>query len=346
MSLKTDLQDALNRFPRVPMTHAPTPLEPMPNLGRDLGLSLLVKRDDCTGIGFGGNKVRQLEYYLGAAQAENADTILITGAIQSNFVRTAAAMAGRLGMACHIQLEERVTGVSNVYRESGNVLLDHLLGATLHSFPEGENEAGADAALQALAGRLRDEGARPYVIPLGAGHPPLGSLGYVDAAIEIAAQLAATAPIDEIIIASGSANTHAGLLFGLRALGLSIPVRGICVRREAGLQTSRVAQRVADIGALLRLPVSFNDDDFQLFDGPLAPGYGQLNDATIDAIKRTARREGLFLDPVYTGKVMAGLIELAGAGGLAGQRVVFWHTGGTPALFGYADQLGDAPGNP
>jgi len=259
MSLKTDLQDALNRFPRVPMTHAPTPLEPMPNLGRDLGLSLLVKRDDCTGIGFGGNKVRQLEYYLGAAQAENADTILITGAIQSNFVRTAAAMAGRLGMACHIQLEERVAGVSDVYRESGNVLLDHLLGARLHAFPEGENEAGADAALQALAGRLRDEGARPYVIPLGAGHPPLGSLGYVDAAIEIAAQLDATEPIDEIIIASGSANTHAGLLFGLRALGRSIPVRGICVRREAGLQTGRVAQRVADIGALLDLPVSFSD---------------------------------------------------------------------------------------
>jgi len=333
------LNVALDRFPRVKVAHTPTPLEPMHNLGDDLGLSLWVKRDDCTGLGFGGNKVRQLEFYLGEAVAGKADTILITGAIQSNFVRTAAAMAGRLNMACHIQLEERVPDTSGLYRESGNVLLDHILGATVHSFPEGENEAGADAALHAIAEQLRGQGRRPYIIPLGGDHPPLGALGYIIAAIELAAQLETMEPIDEIVLASGSAITHVGLLFGLRALGLDIPVRGICVRRDAALQVERVRRRIRDLGEMMRVPVSFSESDFRVFDGSLAPGYGRLNAKTISAIERTARREGFFLDPVYTGKTMAGLFQLAEAGELAGKRVVFWHTGGAPALFGYGDQL-------
>ncbi|MBT8458396.1 MAG: pyridoxal-phosphate dependent enzyme, partial [Boseongicola sp.] len=171
--------DALNTFPRAQIGHLPTPIEAMENLGGELGLKLFVKRDDCTGIGFGGNKVRQLEYYLGDALAQNADVLLITGAVQSNFVRTAAAMGRRLGMACHIQLEERVPEISSLHRTNGNVFLDKLLGATLHSYPDGEDEAGADAAVEAIANDLRRNGQIPYIIPLGAQSRPLGALGYV-----------------------------------------------------------------------------------------------------------------------------------------------------------------------
>jgi D-cysteine desulfhydrase family pyridoxal phosphate-dependent enzyme len=329
----------LARFPRRLAAHAPTPLEEMPNLGRDLGLALWVKRDDCTGFGFGGNKVRQLEFYLGAALADEADTILITGAVQSNFVRTAATMARRFGLDCHLQLEERVPGIGDLHRTNGNALLDRILGATLHSFPEGEDEAGADAAMQRLADGLRACGKRPYLIHLSADHPPLGALGYVAAAIELAEQMRTMPPFDEILIASGSALSHTGLLHGLRALGIATPVRGICVRRDATTQTARVARRMADLCALLDAPMTLSEDDFRLHDGAFAPGYGLLGEATIDAVRRTARTEGLFLDPVYTGKTMTGLIQLAGAKQLAGPRILFWHTGGTPALFAYADQL-------
>jgi D-cysteine desulfhydrase family pyridoxal phosphate-dependent enzyme len=339
MSNEAQLTEMLARFPRVRATFAPTPLERMQNLGSDLGLSLYAKRDDCTGFGFGGNKVRQLEFYLGAAVEARADVILITGAVQSNFVRTAASMAARFNMACHIQLEERVPDVGPLHRENGNILLDRLLGATLHSYPRGEDEAGADAAVSAIAERLRASGHRPYIIPLGADHEPLGALGYVVAAMELAQQLKDTGPVDDIIVASGSAATHAGLLFGLRALGLDLPVYGICVRREAAVQTVRVAKRVHDIAKMTGIEVNFEQSDFRLYDGTLAPGYGLVNPATRDAIMQAARREGLFLDPVYTGKAMAGLMQLAQDKALAGRRIIFWHTGGLPALFAYADKI-------
>ena len=334
-----ELASALDRFPRVAVAQTPTVIEPLANLGRQLGIALSIKRDDCTGFGFGGNKVRQLEYYFGAARAENADTVLITGAIQSNHARTTAAIARRLGMDCHIQLEERVPEVSDLYRSNGNVLLDRLLGATLHSFPEGENEAGADHAVNMIADELRSRGRRCYVIPNGLDHPPLGALGYVAAAAEVAAQFEGATPVDEILVASGSGFTHSGLLFGLRALGLMIPVTGICVRRPAKAQSERLARRFGDLERLTGLSVTLAASDIRVDDRVLAPGYGRLNEATVGAIRRTAEAEGQFLDPVYTGRAMAGLIQRAEAGQLAGERVLFWHTGGQPALFGYADQL-------
>ena len=175
------------RHPRLPMAHVPTPLEKLNNLGAELGLDLWVKRDDCTGVAFGGNKVRQLEYYFGAAQREAADTVLITGAVQSNFVRAAAAMARRLGLDIHIQLEERVPDMGDLYRENGNVLLDRLFGATLHSYPEGEDETGADRAVSESRKRSgRKDGG--HIVPVAADHPPLGALGYIDAAAELLQQ--------------------------------------------------------------------------------------------------------------------------------------------------------------
>lgn len=331
------VREALLSFPRVEATHAPTPLEPLPRLGAAHGLDLWVKRDDCTGIAFGGNKVRQLEFYIGAALAEGADTLLITSAVQSNFMRTAAAMGRRFGLDCHIQLEDRVPNKSDLYQTNGNVLLDKLFGATFHSYPEGEDEAGADAAVTAIAADLKAAGKHPYVIPLGADHPPTGALGYIAAALELVESGAPA--FDEILISSGSALTHSGVLVGLRALGIDTPVYGVCVRRDAETQTTRVAKRSKDLAALTGLDVEIQAKDVRLYDGVLAPGYGQLNDQVIQAIRQTAQLEGLLLDPVYTGKTMAAAFALAAEGRLAGKRVLFWHTGGTPALFAYADQL-------
>jgi len=339
MDALKNLQNALSKFVQVNLGHLPTPLEAMPNLGAALGLDLWVKRDDCTGVGMGGNKVRQLAFYFGAAKAQGADCVLITGAVQSNFVCTTAAFAAKCKMECHIQLEERVPDVSDLYRNNGNVLLNRLFGANLHSYPTGEDEAGADAALGRLAEKLQNAGKTPYIVKLGIASAPLGALGYVAAAAEIVAQAKDMPPFDEIIVPSGSALTHAGLLFGLRALGDKTPVCGICVRRAGDLQSARIAQKLDEIGAMLRIDTGIKSSDINVFDGVLAPGYGQINPAVTKAIKLMANREGVLLDPVYTGKSMAGLMALAKAGNLRGGRVLFWHTGGSPALFAYGDQL-------
>ena len=339
-----DTLGCLDQLPRARLGHLPTPLEAMPNLAAGLGFggALYVKRDDCTGLAFGGNKVRQLEFYLGEATAKGADTVLITGAVQSNFVRTAAAAARRLGMDCHVQLEERVPRSDPEYRNSGNVLLDRMLGATLHSYAQGEDEAGADRRLREIADELRTQGRRPYIVPLAPGHKPLGSLGYVDAAREMLAQLKQQAlRIDEIVVASGSGATHAGLLFGLRVLGSSIPVTGICVRRAAGLQRERLAERCREIADLLGVAPAVAEQDIVVTDEFLAPGYGHLNDATVRAIDLAARCEALILDPVYTGKVMAGVIRRAAEAGVE-RNILFLHTGGTPATFAYSAPLTEA----
>ncbi len=333
---------AVDRFPRVRLGHAPTPLDAAPRLGAALGVELWVKRDDCTGLAFGGNKVRQLEFHLGAAQARGADTVLVTGAVQSNLVRVAAAGARRLGMDAHIQLEERVDEVGDLYRASGNLLVDRLLGATLHSFSVGEDEGAADAALERLARALADEGRRPYVIHSAPGHPPLGGLGYVVAADEVAMQAAALGiAFDAVVCASGSAATHAGVLVGLRAVGETMPVHGICVRRDARRQGARVASVAAALAEMIEHPAAFDADEVDVCDAVLAPGYGRLNDAVREALEMAARHEALLLDPVYTGKAMAGLIAHVRSGRIApGSRVLFLHTGGLPAIFAYADRLG------
>ncbi len=334
--------EKLDAMPRCPLGHAPTPLERMGNLDKRFdGVRLFVKRDDCTGLAMGGNKVRQLEFYFGQALEAGADTVLITGAVQSNFVRLAAAAAATLGMECHVQLEERVAKNDPLYRTSGNVLLDKMLGAKLHSYPDGEDEAGADARLHEIADELRAEGKTPYIIPLAAGHPPYGALGYVRAARELSEQIKAqNLNIKEIVVASGSGHTHGGLLFGIRALDLPIRVTGVCVRRPAAQQTPRIINRCQEIADLLGVRNPVHIEDVIISDAFLAPGYGRLNDSTREAIALAARHEALILDPVYTGKVMAGLLARAGAAKRgAGTGIVFIHTGGTPAVFAYEPEL-------
>ena len=237
----------------------------MPNLGEALGgAGVYVKRDDCTDLAFGGNKVRQLEFYLGEARLQGADTILITGAVQSNFVRLAAAAARKSGMDCHIQLEERVPRDDPLYRNSGNVLLDRILGATLYSYPEGEDEEGADRRVAEIAEELKGEGRCPYIIPLGPGNPPLGALGYVVAAEELLEQIASRKlSIDEVVVPSGSGHTHGGLLFGLRALGSRVRVTGVCVRRNAGPQRERIRDRCREIAEMLETANPVGDEDIR-----------------------------------------------------------------------------------
>jgi D-cysteine desulfhydrase family pyridoxal phosphate-dependent enzyme len=332
---------ALIVSPRVRLAHAPTPLESMPYLSAALvGPELYVKRDDCTGLAMGGNKARQLEYYLGQAVDQNADTILITGAVQSNFVRQAAAAARKCGMDCHIQLEDRVPHNDATYLGSGNVLLDHLLGATIHEFSEGEDEAAADANLEAIADGLREQGRKPYVIHLGIEHPPWGGLGYVDAGRETAAQAKAmNQKFDAVVIATGSGLTHAGMLAGLRAAGDRTPIYGICVRRDAKSQQARIERRLKEILALAGLPSdTVAAGEVRVEDTWLGPGYGHLTDEISEAMHLAAETEALILDPVYTGKVMAGLIGMVRRGDFKStDKVLFVHTGGSPALFGYEE---------
>ena len=318
----------------------------MPRLGAWLGgFDLYIKRDDCSGLAGGGNKARQLEFYMGAAIAAGADTVLTTGAIQSNHVRSTAAASARLGLACHIQLEDRVPGRAAEYADTGNVLLDRLFGAIIHRFPVGEDEAAADAALAALADELRRQGRKPYIIPLGMDHPPLGALGYADAAAEIIGQAAEQGiDIGAVVTPTGSASTHAGLLTGLRLCGAGMPVHGICVRRDAVAQIARVTRRVGEVAAMLGRPGAVIATDVLADDGYMGPGYGLAADGTREAVRMAARLEGLILDPVYTGKALAGLIGLARAGALPADRaVVFVHTGGWPAVFAYrAEMIADA----
>ncbi len=346
MTVSAELPESLGRLStmaRAELFQGPTLLEPMPNLTKVCGGGqLFIKRDDCIPLAFGGNKVRQLEFYLGEAAAQKADTVLITGAVQSNFVRLAAAGARKLGMDCHIQLEERVPKTDPNYRQSGNVLLDRLLGATLHSYPEGEDEAGADRNLHAIAERLTAEGRRPFIIPLSPGHKPFGALGYVVAAHEMLAQIADQGlPVGEVVVASGSGNTHAGLLFGLRALGSPMTVTGVCVRRDADQQRPRIRDRCAEIAALLEVDNPVQDDDVVVTDAYLAPGYGQSSETSLEAIMLCAQSEALLLDPTYTAKAMAGFLDRARKS-KSGDALVFMHTGGLPAIFAYQNELNAA----
>ena len=310
------LQKSLAGFPRAALAHTPTPLEKLAHLSAEFApRTLYVKRDDCTGLAVGGNKARQLEFYLGEALAGGCDTVLGTGAVQSNYMRMLAAGAAKLGLGCHVQLEERVNNSSDDYRFSGNVLLDRLFGAELHRYPVGEDEAGADRALAMLADELTAAGSKPYIIPLGADHPPIGALGYVAAALELVGQIRRNnPPIDLIAVGSGSGMTHAGLLTGLKLMGVAIPVLGACVRRDAGLQHPRVFAHCRKLAEMLGHSNAVEADDVWVDDSALAPGYGQASKRVMDDLHLLAAREGLLTDPVYSGKTFSCVFNLLRTG--------------------------------
>ena len=330
----------LKAYPTADLDLQCTSLDLLPRLGKRLGIELFVKRDDTLPLAMGGNKVRQLEYYLGPAVRDGADTVLITGAVQSNFVRLCAAAARKLGWQAVVQLEDRVPKDDVIYNSSGNVLLNRLFGAEIHYFSEGEDEAAADANLDQMADDLRTKWRHPYVVHLGIDHPPLGGLGYARCAAECYAQFQELGVMpDHVVIPSGSGLTHAGFLVGARAVGWDVPIHGICVRRDAVQQHARITRRAAELGAMLG-GIGIKPDDIMVDDAVLSPGYGQMNEQVMAAISHAAQDEALLLDPVYTGRTMAGMISLVEKGLIKSDaRVAFIHTGGLPSIFAYQTDI-------
>jgi D-cysteine desulfhydrase/L-cysteate sulfo-lyase len=326
-------------FPRVELSHRPTPLELLNNVSAEFGTNVWIKRDDCTGLAFGGNKSRQLEFYIGQALQQGADTLLTTGAIQSNHVRMTVAAARKMGLEVEVQLEHRVARDQPEYHNSGNPFLVKLMGAKIHYYPEGEDEAGADQALEERAAEIAKAGGKAYVIPLSNAHTPYGALGYVDGAEELMDQLneRQIKPI-RFILPTGSASTHTGFLLGVRACGSTTPVHGVCVRRDAASQLQRVSTKLKSVIKAIGIDIIIPEADIICDDSMLAPGYGLLNAATTDAIRYLARREGILLDPTYSGKTFAVLLEMLRRGDFtADDHVLFLHTGGAASVFAYPE---------
>ncbi len=324
----------LARFNRVNLGHFPTPLEKLNNLSKTLGgPDIYIKRDDCTGLATGGNKTRKLEFLVAEAVAQGADTLVTQGATQSNHVRQTAAAARLFGMECHVLLERRVTNMGDGYEAAGNVLLDDLLRCEYEFRPEGLN---MNAEAQALGERLREKGRKPYVIP-GGGSNPIGALGYVNCAAELLYQADSQGlKIDKIVHATGSAGTQAGLLAGLYAMNTPIDVVGISVKAPRDAQIANVHKLASSTAELIGARGELSVDMVDAYDDYVGSGYGQPTDGMVEAISMLATEEGIFLDPVYSGKGMAGLIGLIRKGVLKkGETVVFLHTGGSAALFAY-----------
>lgn len=331
----------LARFARLRITHSPTPLEPMRRLTELLGgPNLWIKRDDCTGLATGGNKTRKLEYLMADALAQGADTVITQGATQSNHARQTAAIAARLGLQCHLILEDRTGNRSDDYRHSGNVFLNRLFGARLSEVAAGTD---MDAAMAQLADRLRGEGRKLYVIP-GGGSNAVGALGYVTGALELAAQANdAGLAIDHLVTATGSAGTQAGLVAGLEGARAGIPVLGIGVRAPKAAQEEKVFRLAEQTAELLGVAGAVRRDAVVANCDYVGAGYGVPTPGMLEAVEMVARAEGILLDPVYSGKAMAGLIDLIRRGQFAkGDNVVFLHTGGVVGLYGYVHAFNSA----
>ena len=325
--------------PKIQLGHWPTPLEPMLRINAmHKGPELWVKRDDCTGLAFGGNKIRKLEYLLADAQLEGATTLLTAGGLQSNHARQTAAAAARVGLGCELFLED-VEGVSEPdYNHSGNALLNQLLGARVHRLTAGQD---LNAVMALRAQTLRASGQKPYVVPVG-GSNAIGAMGYVNCGLELAQQIQVQGfSFDAIVLATGSAGTQAGLLAGLALAGQDIPVLGVTVSRSSGEQCQKVLALVHEVQALLQQP-KLHEDHVICFDQYYGLAYGDPTPPMIEAVRLAASLEGLFLDPVYSGKAFAGLLDLVRHGYFdISERILFLHTGGAPALFAYSDCLSE-----
>jgi L-cysteate sulfo-lyase len=328
----------LSDYPRVALAHLPTPLEFLPRLSRAIGgPNIYVKRDDCRGLVFGGNKVRKLEFLIADALDKNATTIVTMGTLQSNHPPLTAAAACKMGLKCELVLEHRVAIDDDAYHWSANAFLDRLYGAGMRIVSGGGDAAGV---MKSVADEVRRRGEVPYVIPRG-GSTPVGALGYVECAREILAQAKQeNLRFDYIVHATGSAGTQAGLLVGLRSMHCSLPVIGIGVNDSKPVKTKRVLELANATSEYLGIPGIVSRDDVIANCDYVGAGYGAVTGEMEAALLQTARLEGLLLDPVYSGKGMAGMISLASEGLLASARnILFIHTGGTPALFAYRKQL-------
>ncbi len=312
----------MKNLPRLRFAHLPTPVEPLPGVSTALqGPNLWVKRDDQTGLAFGGNKTRKLELLVAEARANGARTLITTGAVQSNHCRQTAAAAARFGFDCILVLAGEEPA-----RSSGNLLLDQLFGAEVVWC----DASGRQQALKDTFEAAWEAGRRPYLVPYG-GSSTTGAAAYALALQELLEQEQRP---DWIVFASSSGGTQAGLVVGARMFGFQGKILGICVDQPARELKNRVAQLATETANFLGEKVRFSADEILVNDDYLGEGYGVMGTPEREAIQLFARKDGLLLDPVYTGRAAAGLIDLARKGYFAsGAPVLFWHTGGTPALF-------------
>ncbi|HBR0003485.1 D-cysteine desulfhydrase [Klebsiella aerogenes] len=319
----------LTRFPRLEFIGAPTPLEYLPRLSEHLGRDIFIKRDDVTPMAMGGNKLRKLEFLAADALREGADTLITAGAIQSNHVRQTAAVAAKLGLHCVALLENPIGTRAENYLTNGNRLLLDLFNTQVEMC---DALTDPNAQLEELATRIEAQGYRPYVIPVG-GSNALGALGYVESALEIAQQCEGAVEISSVVAASGSAGTHAGLAVGLEQLMPNAELIGVTVSRSVADQLPKVVTLQQAVANSLELQAKA---EITLWDDYFAPGYGTPNEEGMEAVKLLAQLEGILLDPVYTGKAMAGLIDGINQNRFKDEGpILFIHTGGAPALFAY-----------
>jgi L-cysteate sulfo-lyase len=321
-----------DHLPRVRLGYLPTPLEEMPRLTQALGgPRLFIKRDDQTGLAGGGNKTRKLEFSVADALRQGADTLITVGGVQSNHCRQTAAAAARCGLRCIVVLRGHAPGARN-----GNLLLDHLLGAQVVFSGDRTREAVADDLMHAQ----QAAGHHPYLIPVGASNE-IGAVGFVAALEELESQLkAAGLQVDRVVFASSSFGTQAGLCVGAKAIGFTAQLAAIAIDCPRGELQAGVAAIANPTIRRLGLTLSLTPEEVVAYDGYLGAGYAIMGEPEQEAIELVARTEGILLDPVYTGRAMAGLIDLVRKGEFAkDETIVFWHTGGSAALFAYADQL-------
>jgi L-cysteate sulfo-lyase len=326
----------LDQFPRVHLTQAPTPLEFLPNLSRTLGgPRIYIKRDDNTGLATGGNKTRKLEFLIGDALQKGATHIVTQGATQSNHVRQTIAAANKFGLKTTALLEQRVSDAHADYYTNGNVLLDQILGATIETRPGGLD---MNHELIAVGERLKAKGEVPYLIP-GGGSNAIGALGYVVCALEMIEQAKHLGiQIRQVVHATGSTGTQAGLVVGLQGSGSGIDLLGISVRAPKDAQEQNVRKLAKATWEYLSLPGAFPEHTVKAISDHVGPGYGLPTEEMREAVRLLARTEGILLDPVYSGKGFAGLIAQIKQGAYApDDHIVFVHTGGSAALFGYKD---------
>lgn len=325
----------LHSLPRFPLATLPTPLDELSRLSQTLGARVLMKRDDLTGFALGGNKARKLEFLIADALAQNADIVVTGGGIQSNHIRTTAAAARKAGLGAVGVFFSSPSGEIN-----GNLLLDEILGARLIYAHADKNET--ERAIEQACDDLRAQGRRPYLIPVG-GSTPRGCVAYMLAVQELQTQLRAqNIQPDAIVVTTGSCGTHAGILAGARFFGMATPVHGITVSRPADECRARIARLLDETAQFIGHALPCADADIIVHDAYIGEAYAKITPQARSAIYETAQLEGIFLDPVYTAKTMAGMFDLIQRGTLRqNATIVFWHTGGAPGLFGYPrDVLG------
>ncbi|MEA3308939.1 MAG: D-cysteine desulfhydrase family protein [Chloroflexota bacterium] len=329
----TELRQQLIKLEPLNLGEFPTPLAPLPQLSAALGgPEIWIKRDDLSGLGMGGNKIRKLRYLMAEALRQKVDVVLTTGAQQSNHARQTAAAAASVGLPAVLVLR----GHAPQTTPRGNYLLDHFFGAEIRW----AGEQPLMPALQATAARLRQAGARPYVVPYG-GSNALGACGFVAGLVELAQQAASRGlDFDALIVASSSGGTQTGLTVGAQLLSLPTRVIGISIDKPADSFRRQLAALATETTTLLQATASFTPHDFNVVDSYLGDGYGVVGELERQAIHLLARTEGLLADPVYTGRALGGMVDLLKQGAFNDDaRILFWHTGGSPSLFAYAEEL-------